>query len=67
MAVTAGFLYVLPLLLQLTFEYNAMQTGVALMPFSLSLLLMAVAGARLSSRFYANRLIIAGLIIATVG
>ena len=67
MAITAGFLYVVPLLLQLTFEYNAMETGLALMPFSLSLLLMAVAGARVSSHFYANRLIIAGLIIATVG
>jgi MFS family permease len=67
MALTAGFLYVLPLLLQLSFEYTAMETGVALMPFSLSLLLMAVAGARLSSHFYANRLIIAGLIVAVVG
>jgi MFS family permease len=67
MAVTAGFLYVFPLLLQLTFEYNAMETGVALMPFSLSLLVMAVVGARLSARFYANRLIIAGLIFAIAG
>jgi MFS family permease len=67
MAITAGFLYVFPLMLQLTFEYNAMQTGVALMPFSLSLLVMAVIGARLSSRFYANRLIIVGFIIAVVG
>jgi MFS family permease len=67
MAVTAGFLYVFPLLLQLTFEYNAMETGVALMPFSIGLLVMAVVGARLSSRFNANHLIIAGLLVAVVG
>lgn len=67
MAVTAGFLYVFPLLLQLTFEYNAMQTGVALMPFSLSLLVMAVVGSRVSARFYANRIIIVGFVIAIAG
>jgi EmrB/QacA subfamily drug resistance transporter len=67
MAVTAGFLYVFPLLLQLTFEYSAMETGVALMPFSLSLLVMAIIGARLSARIYANRLIIVGFIIAIIG
>ena len=67
MAVTAGFLYVFPLLLQLTFEYNAMETGVALMPFSIGLLIMAVVGARLSARFNANHLIIVGLIVAIAG
>jgi MFS family permease len=67
MAVTAGFLYIFPLLLQLTFNYSAMQTGLALMPFSLSLLVMAIVGARLSSRFYANRIIIVGFIIAIAG
>jgi MFS family permease len=67
MAVTAGFLYIFPLLLQLTFNYTAMQTGLTLMPFSLSLLIMAIVGARLSSRFYANRIIIVGFIIAIAG
>lgn len=67
MAITAGFLYIFPLFLQLTFEYNAMQTGLALMPFSLSLLVMAVIGARLSSRSYANRIIIVGFFLAIVG
>jgi fucose permease len=67
MAVTAGFLYIFPLLLQLSFNYSAMQTGLALMPFSLSLLVMAIVGARVSSRFYANRIIIVGFIIAITG
>lgn len=65
--ITAAFLYVVPLLLQLSFEFTAMQTGLALMPFSLSLLIMAIIGARLSSRFYANRIIQAGFVLAAIG
>ncbi|MDX1413274.1 MAG: MFS transporter [Candidatus Promineifilaceae bacterium] len=65
--ITAGFLYIVPLLLQLSFEFTAMQTGVALMPFSLSLLILAIIGARLSARFFANRIIQVGWIIAAAG
>jgi MFS family permease len=65
--ITAAFLYVVPLLLQLSFEFTAMQTGLALMPFSLSLLIMAIIGARLSSRFYANRIIQVGFVLAAIG
>ncbi|HIP70353.1 MAG TPA: MFS transporter [Anaerolineae bacterium] len=67
MGITAAFLYILPLLLQLSFNFTAMQTGVALMPFSLSLLIFALLGARLSARFFANRIIQAGFIIAVAG
>ena len=67
MGITAAFLYLIPLMLQLSFDYTAMQTGVALMPFSLMLLIMAILGARLSSRFYANRIIQVGFIIGTIG
>ena len=65
--VSAAFLYIFPLLLQLSFEFTAMQTGVALMPFSISLLLLAVVGARLSARFYAKRIIQVGFILAIAG
>jgi MFS family permease len=67
MGVTAGFLYIVPLLLQLTFNFTAMQTGLALMPFSLSMLVMAIVGARLSVRFFAKRIIIAGFVLAIAG
>ena len=67
MLITAAFLYIFPLLLQLSFEFNAMETGVALMPFSLTLLLMALLGARLSSRFYAKRIIQAGFVLTIAG
>jgi MFS family permease len=65
--ITAAFLYIVPLLLQLSYEFTAMQTGMALMPFSLMLLITAIIGARLSSRFYANRIIQVGFIIAAAG
>lgn len=65
--VTAGFLYIVPLLLQLTFEFTAMQTGLALMPFSLALLVFAVLGSRISARFFAVRIIQVGFVAATVG
>ncbi len=65
--ITTAFLYIFPLMLQLSFEFTAMQTGVALMPFSLSLLIMAIVGARLSARFYANRIIQVGFVLAIAG
>jgi hypothetical protein len=67
MAIMAGFLFTGPLLMQLTFEFTAMQTGVALLPFSLALLVAAIVGARLSARFSAKRIIQAGLLIAVAG
>ncbi len=65
--ITAAFLYIFPLLLQLSFEFTAMQTGVTLMPFSISLLVLAIVGARLSTRFTAKRLIQAGFILGIAG
>ncbi len=67
MAVMSGYLYIYPLMLQLSFDYTAMQTGVALMPFSFSLLVMAILGSRLSGKAYSNRIIILGYILATAG
>ncbi len=67
MAIMAGFLYIFPLMLQLSFSYTAMQTGMALMPFSLSLLVMAILGSKLSSKFFANRIIVVGFVLVTVG
>jgi len=64
---TAAFLYIVPLLLQLTFEYTAMETGLALMPFSLSMLVLAIIGSRLSARFFASRIIQLGFVLAAIG
>lgn len=65
--ISAAFLYILPLFMQLSFEFTAMQTGVALMPFSISMLLLAIVGSRLSSRFVAKRIIQVGFVLAIIG
>jgi hypothetical protein len=67
MSIFAGFLFTYPLLLQLSFEYSAIDTGLALMPFSLSLLIAAMVAARLTARFTAKRLIQVGFLITIVG
>jgi MFS family permease len=67
MAIMAAFLFIYPLLLQLSFEYSAMETGLALMPFSIAVLIAAMIGARLSARFSAKRLIQIGFLIGIAG
>ncbi len=67
MAIMAAFLFLVPLLLQLTFEFTAMQTGLALIPYSLGVLIFALVGARLSARFRAKRLIQAGYGLGIAG
>ena len=67
MAVTAAFLFTMPLMFQLTFEFTAMGTGRALIPFSAALLVSAMVGARLSTKFTAKRLIQVGYLIAIAG
>ncbi len=65
--VTADFMFTFPLLLQLTFEYSAIETGLTLMPFSIALLITAIVGARLSSRFKAKRIIQVGFLAVIAG
>ena len=67
MAITAAFLFIYPLLLQLSFDYTAMQTGIALIPFSIALLITAIVGARLSARFRAKRIIQVGFVTSIAG
>lgn len=67
MGTTAAFLFIAPLMLQLKFEFSAMQTGMALIPFSLALLTFAIVGSRLSARFTAKRIIQVGFVLAIAG
>jgi len=67
MSIFAGFLFTYPLLLQLSFEYSAIETGLALMPFSISLLIAAMVAARLTARFSAKRMIQVGFLFAIAG
>jgi len=65
--IQAGYLYILPLMLQLSFSLTAMQTGIALLPFSIGVLMASLGGARLSSRFFANRMIQVGFVVCSAG
>jgi len=67
MGTMAAFLFTMPLMFQLSFEFTAMQTGRALIPFSVALLVFAIIGARLSARFSARRIIQAGFMLAIAG
>jgi len=67
MAIMAAFLFTFPLLLQLTFEFSALQTGFALLPFSIVVLISAIIGAKLTGRFIAKRIIQAGFLLVILG
>ncbi len=62
-----GIFFVLPLYLQTVLGYDALQTGVALLPLSLSLLVFALAGARLAGRHSPQRIALAGLLSMLIG
>ena len=62
-----GAMIVLPLFLQMTLEYNAMQAGLSLAPLSLSMFGMAIlAGRKAGNRRPAN-IVLAGFALSTVG
>ena len=57
-----GTFFVLPLYLQTVLGYDALQTGIVLLPLSLSLLVFALGGARLAGRYSPRRIAAAGLL-----
>jgi MFS family permease len=56
-----GTFFVLPLFLQTVLGYDALETGIILLPLSISLLVFALAGARLSGRYSPKRIAYMGL------
>lgn len=67
MATSAGTLFAFPLFLQLTFNMSAIDSGVALIPFSLSLLVVAFAGAKLAEKMASKNIVQIGLSLSIVG
>ena len=62
-----GAMIALPLFLQMTLEYNAMQAGLSLAPLSLSMFGMAIlAGRKAGNRRPAN-IVLAGFALSTIG
>src|SRR6476646_9080158 len=62
-----GAMIVLPLFLQMTLEYNAMQAGLALAPLSLSMFGMAILAGRKAGNRRPADIVLAGFVMATLG
>jgi Na+/melibiose symporter-like transporter len=59
--VLMGVFFVVPLYLQLVLGLNALQTGIKMLPISITMFLAAAAGSRLSTRFTIRAIVRAGL------
>lgn len=57
-----GIFFVLPLYLQSVLGYNALETGIRILPLSLSLFVFALLGASLTARFSPKRIVEWGLL-----
>jgi MFS family permease len=62
-----GAMIVLPLFLQMTLEYNAMQAGLSLAPLSLSMFAVAILAGRMAGKRRASSIVCAGFALTTVG
>jgi EmrB/QacA subfamily drug resistance transporter len=62
-----GAMIVLPLFLQMTLEYNAMEAGLSLAPLSLSMFSVAILAGRMAGKRRASNIVCAGFALTTVG
>jgi MFS family permease len=63
----AGTFFVLPLYLQLVLGKDALDTGIAILPISIAMIVAAVAGARLAARISPRGIVRIGLALLFVG
>ena len=62
-----GIFFVLPLYLQTVLGYDSLQTGITILPLSLSLFVCALLGASLSARMSPKRIVTIGLVLMLAG
>ena len=62
-----GTFFVVPLYLQLVLGLNALDTGIRMLPISITMLVTAGLGARLSNRFPVRTIVRTGLVVTTAG
>jgi EmrB/QacA subfamily drug resistance transporter len=62
-----GVFFVIPLYLQLVLGLDALQTGIKMLPISITMFLTAAAGSRLSNRFPVRSIVRAGLVVTIAG
>ncbi|HEY2766874.1 MAG TPA: MFS transporter [Solirubrobacteraceae bacterium] len=65
--IIAGTFFVLPLYLQLVLGKDALETGIAILPVSITMILGALAGPRLAQRSSPRRVVQAGLALLCAG
>ena len=63
----AGFLFIIPVFLQQVTKLSAFDTGLALLPASIFILLFSLVGARISSKLESKYVLMIGFVIAAVG
>ena len=62
-----GIFFVVPLYLQLVLGLSALETGIKMLPISITMFATAAVGARLSNRFAVRPIVQTGLIVTLVG
>ena len=62
-----GAMIVLPIFLQMTLEYNAMQAGLSLAPLSLSMFAVAMLAGRRPGRCRPSNIVLVGFALSTIG
>ncbi len=62
-----GIFFVVPLYLQLVLGLSALETGIKMLPISITMFATAAVGARLSNRFAVRSIVQTGLIVTLVG
>ena len=62
-----GVFFVIPLYLQLVLGFSALDTGIKMLPISITMFLTAALGARLSNRFPVRSIVRAGLVVTIAG
>ena len=65
--VLMGIFFVVPLYLQLVLGLDALQTGIKMLPVSITMLLTSAIGSRLSNRFAVRSIVRAGLSVTVAG
>jgi EmrB/QacA subfamily drug resistance transporter len=61
-----GIFFTVPLYLQLVLGYNALETGIKMLPVSITMFIASAVGARLASRFSIRAVVRSGLVISLV-
>jgi MFS family permease len=65
--VLMGVFFVIPLYLQVVLGFDALKTGVKMLPVSITMFAASAAGSRLSTRFAVRAIVRAGLVVAVAG